>query len=1081
MGGIGKTSLVTKLVAQLQPNFTKIVWRSLRNAPPLTNLLPEIIQILSHQTETVPATMDIPAQISRLLHYLRQERCLLVLDNVEAIIQSRSTADSYHHEYSGYTELFRRIGESTHQSCLLLTSREKPEVIIPLEGKELSVRTLTIPGLAAADSENLFDAKGLSASVVGRTKLCKTYSGNPLALNIVATSIYDLFDGDIDEFLALETGIFTGISQLLDCQFDRLSLTEQMVMYWLAIERDWISATDLHAQIVPATTLLRLLTTLESLGRKSLIERSRGKFTQQAVVMEYITQRIVDRVSIELTDRNFGVESSARLQLPLWLSHPLMKAQSPADIRTAQTQLILAPIASQLRLQFGNSTVLERHIRSVLVGLHDRYPNIPQYGGGNLINLLRHLKFDLTDYDFANLFVWQADLQGATLHNVNFSGADLAKSVFTDTFGWISAVAFSPDSQILITGEVNGDLCSWQMDSKHLFGKFIGHKSWIFAISFSPDGRILASASHDMTVRIWDVTTGEVIHILPIDSPLSLSFHPNGQILVTSHYDGTIKFWNVLTGKIIETRTAHSAAIFALTFNPNGRLLATGSDDYTVKIWDVSQSNSVNRKPQTESDADVSMGDCLHTLAQHTKKLWAIKFSPDGNLLATGSADGTIKIWDTETWLVVAVFPVYPDWLCSICFSPDSQMLAAGNSHNEVKIWDVRESRLNSSQPPVAIATLCGHAALVSCVQFSPDGKLLVTATSDRSIRLWHTQTWRALYRWKGYANWIESVAFAPDGTKFISGSQDGKVRLWDVSSGNIIQTFTGHHQGVFSVDYSPNGRTIVSASSDSTVKIWDVQTDRLLHTLSAHQGNAWKVRFSPDGRLFASSGMENTICLWSDAGELLGTLLGHTDSIRAMVFSPDSKLLATGCFGGFWRLWDVETQQEIGCYTGHLNWIWGLAFSPDGKRLASCSADRTIKLWDVSTGELVRTFTGHTAEVSAINFSPNGQHFATGSADKTIKIWEVETGEVFQTLTGHLDRVRTIEYSPVRGASPGENSSLLISGSADETVKIWATTTGDCLRTCKISAPYLGMNIAGATGLNAAAIESLKTLGAVF
>jgi ABC-type dipeptide/oligopeptide/nickel transport system ATPase subunit len=210
MGGIGKTTLVTKLVSQLQPNFTSIVWRSLRNAPPLTNLVPEIIQILSHQTETVPATMEISAQISRLLHYLRQERCLLVLDNVEAIIQSRNTADSYH-EYSGYVELFRRIGESAHQSCLLLTSREKPEVIIPLEGKELSVRTLTISGLAAADSENLFDAKGLSKSVTGREKLSETYSGNPLALNIVATSIYDLFDGDIDEFLELETGIFTGI------------------------------------------------------------------------------------------------------------------------------------------------------------------------------------------------------------------------------------------------------------------------------------------------------------------------------------------------------------------------------------------------------------------------------------------------------------------------------------------------------------------------------------------------------------------------------------------------------------------------------------------------------------------------------------------------------------------------------------------------------------------------------------------------------------------------------------------------------------------------------------------------------
>jgi hypothetical protein len=308
MGGIGKTTLVTKLVQQLQPQFSTIVWRSLRHAPPLNTLIPELIQILSQQAINIAATLDLSTQISHLLDYLRQQRCLLVFDNAESIIPSQNATDSQPLAYPGYAELFERIGASSHQSCLLVTSREKPESIVPLEGDKLAVRTLRIEGLSISESEALFDAKGLSASTPDRERLQKIYSGNPLALNIVATSITDLFDGEIDRFLDAEVSMFSGIRQLLDEQFDRLAPTEQAVTYCLAIERNWCSLADLHARIIPATTKSRLLSSVESLGRRSLIERSRGKFTQQSVVMEYMTARIIDRIVKELT--NWDMQAS---------------------------------------------------------------------------------------------------------------------------------------------------------------------------------------------------------------------------------------------------------------------------------------------------------------------------------------------------------------------------------------------------------------------------------------------------------------------------------------------------------------------------------------------------------------------------------------------------------------------------------------------------------------------------------------------------------------------------------------------------------------------------------------------------
>jgi WD40 repeat protein len=1055
MGGIGKTALVTKLTQQLHPYFKTIVWRSLRNAPPLKTLIPDLVEVLSHRAEIIPPNMAISAQIARLLDYLRQERCLLVLDNAEAIIPDQNSADIQHQVDPGYAELFERIGASPHQSCLLVTSREKPAAIVPLEGEKLAVRTLAIAGLNVIESEDLFDAKGLSASSTDRERLQTIYSGNPLALNIVATSIYDLFDGAIDKFLDAEVSIFSDIQQLLDQQFNRLATTEQAVMYCLAIERNWFALNDLHDRLIPATSKQRLLSALESLGRKSLIEHNRGKFTQQAMVMEYMTARMIERMVGELT--NWSLQIAQLPKLPLWLSCPLLAADSPKYIHAIQSRLILEPIASQLQAHFGQKLAIAQHIRSIVASLQTDYRGTLHYGGGNSIDLLRHLDIDLTGSNFANLPILQVSFQGAILHNVNFSGANLSRSIFTHNFGGVYATAFSPDSQLVASGEYNGNLYICEVATKRLIFKLQGHTNWIWSIAFSPDGQILASASQDATIRLWDVQTGKVIHILQADSyhVLSLSFSqieldlPSGKasVLATAHGDGAIRYWNVATGQQIETRSKHAKQVFSVRFSPDGQLLATGCDDSTVKIWDA------------------TTGDCLHTFTEHTKRVWSVRFSPDGKLLVTCSGDGTIRIWDVATWTVVQIMTGYRNWLFAIEFSPDSQQLAIGNDGYLIKIW-----HLSTQQQ---IATLRGHTTWVSTLKFSPDGKLLITASGDRYAYLWDTNTWQELYRWQGYSNWIESVAFDPTGTKLITGGQDGIIREWDLQTKAILQTFPGQQMCLWSVDYSPDGKSIVSGDADSTVRLWNAETGKLVETFSAQQGDVWRVKFSPDGRSIAGVGVDNIgVCIWLVTGELVTILSGHKNVVRSIAFSPDSQVLATASFDSCWRLWDVQTGKLLECYTGHTNWIWDLVFSPDGRELATCSADLTVRLWEVATGKLLKTFEGHRLEVHAVKFSPDGKYLATGSSDRTIKIWEIETGVILQTLTGHLDRVLSVSYHP--------NGKLLASSSGDQMIKLWDLMTGECIHTYKPLPPYAGMDITGATGLSAATLESLQSLGAI-
>ncbi len=1060
LGGIGKTALVTKLAQTLQPSFTAIVWRSLRNAPPLASLLPKLIEIFSDRTEIVPPTMDLSEQISCLLKYFRQKRCLLILDNAETIVQA---GHDHRPEAIGYEELFRRIGESAHQSCLLITSREKPKAIVSLAGDKMPVRTIGLHGLTIAESEHLFDVKGLSVSISGRSQLVENYSGNPLALKIVATSISDLFDGDIDEFLDAEVSIFSDIRQLLDQQFDRLSLAEIAIMYWLAIEREWTSISELHAEIVPAIPKSGVMEAVESLSRKSLIERSQGKFTQQAVVMEYMTVRLLDRVMQELTDADLR----STPQLPLWLSYSWLKAQSPEYIQTIQKRLILEPISSHLRLHFGQKSAVAQHLRSIVTSLQTHYAGVLHYGGGNLINLLIYLQVDLTGYDFSNLPIWQADLQGTTLHDVNFSGADFTTTLVTKNFGWISTLTFSPDSQLLATGEYRGDICLWQISDQSRLYKLQGHTNWIWSLAFSPDGRLLASASQDRTIRLWNVTTGCIVHVLQADDyqVLTLAFHPDSRVLATGHSDGRLRLWDVVTGTLMSTLAAHHRHIASLRFSYDGRSIATGGDDTTVKIWAYPEEmNGTDGCPSLQQ-----------TLTNHTKRVWSVRFSPDDQFLATGSGDGTVQLWETSTWTVVDRFPVYPNWMFSMDLSPDGRLLATGNIQKEIKIWDLRSCQID---PPadlsklVALATLHGHTALASSLKFSPDGNLLASGSSDRSVRLWDTRSWHELSLWQGYSNSIPCVAFAPDGTQFVAATQDGIACVWDLQTGNLIHALTGHRQGLVAVDYSPNGESIASSSADGTVKIWATTTGALVRTISAHLGGVWRICYSPNGRYIASSGMDNITNIWmAETGELVTSLVGG-NLIRSIAFSPDSQRVVTGNFDARWWLWEIETSQLLGCYAGHTNWIWDLALSPDGRLLVTGSADGTAKLWDFATGKLLQTFAVHTDEVLSVAFSPNGRQFATGTEDGAVKIWEIETGEVFQSLIGHLGRALSLDYSP--------DGRLLASSSADETVKIWDVETGTCLLTCQSPAPYAGMNITGVTGLTPSTIESLKTLGAI-
>ncbi|MGH7999918.1 MAG: NB-ARC domain-containing protein, partial [Brasilonema sp.] len=608
MGGIGKTSLSIKLAQTIQDKFEYVIWRSLRNAPPIQEILIDFIKFLSNQQAT-DLPEEVGVRISLLIEYLRASRCLVVLDNAESILQEGNKAGEYRDGYEDYGELFRRVGGVSHQSCLIITSREKPQEITSSEGETLPVRSLQLTGLKVRDGEEIFLLNGLSGTEDEQEKLIEFYQGNPLALKIISTTIKELFDGSISDFLAQESVVFGRIRDVLDQQFCRLSGLEREVMYWLAINREPVSLSELREDIASLESPPKLIEALESLVRRSLIDKVTRSFTLQNVVMEYMTERLIEQVSDEIRTR----------KIELFNSHALIKATAKDYVREAQIRLILKPIADRFnREQTQNIASILRNKSEIL----------SRYAPGNIINLLVHLKMDLSSYDFSHLTIKQAYLQGVNLRGVNFADSEITKSVFTETFGSVEAVAFSPDGKLLAVGDTDGRIRVWQVSDGKEILSFQAHTSWIMSIAFSCDGVTFVSGSKDQTIRLWDIRTGECLKILQEHSNVirSVVFSPDGQTFASGSADQTVRIWDVRTGECLKTFRGHTDWVNSVVFSPDGQTLASGSTDQTVRIWDV------------------STGECLKILQGHTR-VRSIAFCPSGVTLATGSHDEMIRIW----------------------------------------------------------------------------------------------------------------------------------------------------------------------------------------------------------------------------------------------------------------------------------------------------------------------------------------------------------------------------------------------------------------------------------------------------
>jgi WD40 repeat protein len=513
--------------------------------------------------------------------------------------------------------------------------------------------------------------------------------------------------------------------------------------------------------------------------------------------------------------------------------------------------------------------------------------------------------------------------------------------------------------------------------------------AWVNAVAFTPDGQVLATGDDESIVRLWGPTSGQgPLHTLRgHDRAISaLAFTADGARLASAGEDKLIRIWNVKTGALLGTLTGHTDRIPALAWHPDGRRLFSAGWDTTVRVWDV------------------TTGDPIILLNSHAAQVHALAISPDGQRLASADSANAVHIWDAERYRTLTVLRDQARDAHCLTFSPDSQKLAFGGADRIIHLWDARRGAEEAEQ----FDPLLGRTALAITPARNGEA-VLASLAPGTPLRVWDVTTGRPALELEG-AGTLRSFAASPDG-RWFAAAREGEgapewnggppidrttLGLWDGTTGKLAARLEGQAAPITALAFSPNSTLLASAGFQSSdVWLWDVaHREVALLIPGAVEGcSVEALAFHPRSRLLAvggidwlaTSGADGAVALWDTTGQLERTFRGGA---RALAWAPSGRRLAVASLVQTVRVFDVAEGRLVHELIGHLD-VTCLAYSPDGLWLATGGDDRTVRLWDARTG-LEEGSLELDTQVKALAFTPDGRQIATGNGNTSCYLLQV-------------------------------------------------------------------------------------------
>jgi len=613
------------------------------------------------------------------------------------------------------------------------------------------------------------------------------------------------------------------------------------------------------------------------------------------------------------------------------------------------------------------------------------------------------------------LVTGEASLTGSAYHQLwdikqkKIVTAFKVSELGTDKSYEISRIGcLSADGKFVISGNYNGTLEAWDIETRNLQHTFTGHNGWVNSIDSALGTNFILSGSMDQTLKLWDIATGNCLqtfsdHTMAVQS-VGLSI--DGKFALSGSWDTTLKLWDTSTGECLRTFIGHTEPVWSVCLSPDGKFALSGGIDATVRMWDI------------------ATGRCLHTFIGHEKWVTSVCLSADGRIALSGSADTTIRMWSVgypstpyfapirlckviETEQILAINRVYQQELSvakedlakgdmeSYAQHIANARTIPGYEKNEelFKAWTdlYRYFPKHSLKSAWEGATFLEHDSRVTSICFSFDGKLVLSCSGDGKILLWDIELRQIIRRFEGHEIGDIEAYLSRDGKYILSGSFDKTLKLWEVETGNCIRTFEGHTDGITSICWTSDTRFALSGSFDGTVRLWDVNTGRCLRVNKNHGNKVYSLCLSPDEQYYLSANSQVKVWKLSTGNYITNYFDKDIYTIYSMVLSHNTEYLVLAKQKGILNLLNIKTGATQIEFKGHKKKVTTVCFSSDSKYVLSGSVDNTVRLWDVETGNCLRVFEGNVDSISSVCFSPDMKYILSGAFNGEIKLWSLD------------------------------------------------------------------------------------------